>query len=245
MRHDTTPVEMALGFGRVLWENQCFWAGVVRLCRVRKDKDGADTGLLYTELDNFGRFAVRYNRTTGQRLADLAKAKGWGDLPQLERDLKAPPARARWRGFTGDGACKPCLTAPWKKWGGLNRKPSKPLMDHLWHDMVISHAYGLFYQSQIDSLAPFDNEDGDLLSRHMADAFGAVRFGLDCFGDPAELYDKKLCRGDRDASNWRDLLAKRRRGLPPITDMALDRDWCPTCRSNMVEINDRPFPDPA
>ena len=240
---------MARGLYRSVWENVSYCQGLSRLSNHKFEKVGNDEGNFWRELGGYMRIGRKMSRIQFQRIAAGMHRLGMGDMPGRDPTIQAKTHLCYWHGFKNDGACADCL----KKTPITRREWARnsifqygsEFMAGIWHMIVITNAYGRFYNQVLDNNDLFNgNEGGFFIERQFSDAMASTKTGMECFQTAAQAYDAWISNNTQNADEWRETLCRRVTGLPQMTDMALEREWCATCQSNLVPIPHNPFPAP-
>ena len=249
MRHDASPQDMAHGFHRVLWENACYWQGIVHLCSQRRPRSKWHEEKFWAAVNGFALIGRRSNRTHFERVAEGVKRRGMGELPPHIKGDEIPAHLTNWSAFRQIGACQNCLSKQPIDRRSLLRQNVRQfagrLMNGLWHSMIVSVEYGRFHVRTLENNSFFNEDDNAyFIEQHFSGGLGTLGKALECYPTPVQAYDFYLAGNEKNADEWRELLSVRVRGITGICDMALERDWCATCQSDLVTIPYRPIPDP-
>ena len=249
MRHDTSPTDMAHGFYGVLWENACYWQGVVHICTQRRQTVERNEERFWKAVYDFALLGRRMNRTHFERVQDGVNRLGMGDLPPHIKSEAIPAHLSGWSAFQNVGACETCLEKPPLERRNLLTDDARifagNFMNALWHSMVASIEYGRFYVRTIEDNNFFNDDDGAyFIEQHFSGGLGTLGRALECYPTTVQAYDYYLGPNEKNTEEWRDVLNVRVRGVGQICDMALERDWCQTCQADLRDVPVSPIPDP-
>lgn len=234
MRHDGSPREMITGFAEVGRHHATYIRGLSEIIAPLKfgDLDFKSQNLLRITKGTLSYIFRGTNRAI-KFTDDAAAEQGWS-VPDGEPEVRP----AKWVGLR-EGICADC-----------DRKSPKPpeydtgdfgafitaFLQELWEGFVVSECYR---RHQMGALHDSDFFGGDPAA-YSAEAIyqscgGMIQTGFTCIAIPIEVYYSIWLHKNTDSRKV-EMALRRNLRLPLMADMGYDRDWCETCKKQVVEF---------
>ena len=241
MKHNQSPEAIIVGLYEVGWRNEEYCLGLssvfesVNIDQQKLTDRGRQTIRATKSLAKFTRKGTR-DRMELMRAAIVEYR--WNTSVPLDQNHHADPAVTTLVGLTGDGACADCLKKPTiaPRFGKTLKTLVPQVVNSVWHNYLLHEAYREQQLSVLRKAAFFDTREGLRAESILKSCGGALQEGLLCVCKPVDNY---LIVTGKGGVGQDKIIAEAmlNRGVPEITDVQHDREWCPTCESQVVKLN--------
>ena len=262
-RHDRNARAMAIGLHTELWDHWSHCIGAVDLMTgLQFDWDELDATSSAPPGRGFGRsqnqmkllggmygFTSKNIRGVMDYTREIIRNNNWRrhlpDRVELRKGSTPSPNLSKWVGLTGDGICAECENKPARYPAEYIGADFDSLMRMMirdaWIDYTVSDAYQKRQVRELTATSFFTQDpNGIEVMTAYAVAGSGIRTAFECLARAMDAHAHHRMGKRTDARQVAELLG-RHRDLPDITEIGLDRDWCPTCTGNLVTISEDPF----
>lgn len=241
MRHDSEPPEITVGLYERCWHFAEYCRGIPFFFEPFNLTERHDKNMrrIIVGMAGFMHKGARAGMAPTRRMIEK---HGWESECPVGKNESAESLPTRWVGLTGDGACPECMAKPslTPVYSDDYHEAAREIMNDIWRGVWFSEEYR---KRQIQAIVTTDliNHEAGVATESAYQTYGAaLGTALDCVAIPMDVYNAHIKAEPipGDIEDLRLIIKRHRPDLPDVTDVMQEKDWCPSCQANVIELDE-------